>query len=203
MGTMVRLRGSARARFLMPKLRLLLPVMVFVAALAFGAGSAAAKSSGHHKPACWKTLLNDEWDGRIDGTYPVSCYRQALKHLPEDVLIYGQAKDDLNRALLGAVLANGGKPPPPDRMIPGSPGRKLQGSKKDEGWLDRLAGKLGPGNATSIPCRLCIRAPSTRNEPRSSRRRSGTAIVRVRDRNWPVTESRVRSTASAGPSATT
>ena len=88
----------------------------------------------------------------------MSCYRQALKHLPEDVLIYGQAKDDLNRALLGAVLANGGKPPPPDQMIPGSPGRKLQGSKKDEGWLNRLANKLGPGNATSIPLPLLILA---------------------------------------------
>jgi hypothetical protein len=136
----------------MPKFRLFLPVLVLLSALAFGAGSASAKVP------CWKTLLNDEWDGRIDGTYPVSCYREALKHLPEDVLVYGQAKDDLNRALMGAVLANGGDPPPPSTMIPGSPSESTDSSKKDEGFFHRLANKLGPGNATSIPLPLLILA---------------------------------------------
>jgi len=124
----------------------------------FGAGSvSAASTSAKGKVPCWKTLLNDEWDGRIDGTYPVSCYREALKHLPEDVLVYGQAKDDLNRALMGAVLANNNEPPPPDQMIPGESSGS-QSSKKDEGFLQRLANKLGPGNATSIPLPLLILA---------------------------------------------
>src|SRR5881227_4458251 len=91
--TMVRLRGSARARFSMPKARLALPVIVFLAALAFGAGNATAKAP------CWKTLLNDWFDGRIDNTYPVHCYHEAINKLPEDVRDYSQARDDLSRAL--------------------------------------------------------------------------------------------------------
>jgi hypothetical protein len=138
----------------MPKFRrLLLTVLVLLAALAFGAGSAAAKTP------CWKTLLNDEWDGRIDGTYPVSCYREALKHLPEDVLVYGQAKNDLNRALLAAVAANGGEPPPPDTPVPPSePTRSTQSHEDSKSWFQQVADKLGPGNATSIPLPLMILA---------------------------------------------
>jgi len=137
----------------MPKFRPFLLVMVLLAALAFGAGSASAKAP------CWKTLLNDEWDGRIDGTYPVSCYREALKHLPEDVLVYGQAKNDLNRALLAAAAANGGEPPPPDTPFPPSePTRSTQSHEDSKGWFEKVADKLGPGNATSIPLPLMILA---------------------------------------------
>ena len=56
-------------------------------------GTAAAR------PACWKTLLNDWYDGRIDGVYPVACYRTAISHLPEDVRIYSSAPEDLTLAL--------------------------------------------------------------------------------------------------------
>lgn len=64
--------------------------------LAFGAaGPAAAKG----KPPCWKTLINDWYDGRIDGTYPIHCYREALNHLPTDVDTYSSARDDIKQAL--------------------------------------------------------------------------------------------------------
>jgi hypothetical protein len=58
------------------------------------AGSAAAK------PSCASRLIADWRDGgRIDGTYPVSCYRQALAQLPEDVRVYSSAQSDITRAL--------------------------------------------------------------------------------------------------------
>jgi hypothetical protein len=66
---------------------------VLVAASA--AGPAAAKS----QPACWKTLINDWYDGRIDGVYAIHCYRDALKHLPTDVDTYSSARDDIKQAL--------------------------------------------------------------------------------------------------------
>jgi hypothetical protein len=50
-------------------------------------------------PGCASRLLADWQDGRIDGTYPVSCYRQALAHLPEDVRVYSSAQSDITRAL--------------------------------------------------------------------------------------------------------
>jgi hypothetical protein len=74
------------------RLRLLFAMLVGLAALAF-AGSAGAT------PSCASRLLADWRDGRIDGTYPVPCYRQALAHLPEDVRVYSTAQADITRAL--------------------------------------------------------------------------------------------------------
>jgi hypothetical protein len=51
---------------------------------------------------CWKKLLNDWYDGRIDNVYPVHCYQDTLKHLPEDVSVYSSARDDILRALQSA-----------------------------------------------------------------------------------------------------
>jgi hypothetical protein len=157
--TMVRLRGSLRGSaapvFLMPKFRSVLLFTVLLATLAFGAGSASAKAP------CWKTLLNDWYDGRIDGTYPVSCYTAAINHLPEDLQDYSQARSDLSRALENAILALGGnsdEPPPPDTMVPPQGGSSSTAHKEDKGFFSRVANALGPGNATSIPLPLLILA---------------------------------------------
>jgi hypothetical protein len=138
----------------MPKFRPALVLVALLATLAFGAGSAAAKAP------CWKTLLNDWYDGRIDGTYPVKCYTAAIAHLPEDLQDYSQARSDLSRALQNAILTlthKGGGPPGPDTPVPPGGKRSMQ-SHKDKGFFERLANKLGPGNATSIPLPLLILA---------------------------------------------
>jgi hypothetical protein len=71
-------------------------LLAALAVLVFGtAGPAAAKKA----PPCWKTLINDWYDGRIDGTYPIHCYREALQHLPTDVETYSSARDDIKQAL--------------------------------------------------------------------------------------------------------
>ena len=72
--------------------RLLVAMAVGLAALAL-AGTAGAA------PSCASRLLADWRDGRIDQTYPVACYRQALAHLPEDVRVYSTAQNDITRAL--------------------------------------------------------------------------------------------------------
>lgn len=154
MRTMVRLRGSAAPVPPMSKFRPALLVLLLGAMLAFGAGNAAAKTP------CWKTLLNDWYDGRIDGTYPVSCYTAAINHLPEDLQDYSQARSDLSRALQNAILAMGGnnsEPPPPDTMVPPESGSSTT-AHKDKGFFERIANALGPGNATSIPLPLLILA---------------------------------------------
>jgi hypothetical protein len=71
-------------------------VLVGVALLVGTAHSAAAATP------CWKKLLNDWYDGRIDNVYPVHCYQDTLKHLPEDVSVYSSARDDILRALQSA-----------------------------------------------------------------------------------------------------
>ncbi len=74
--------------------------------LAVGVGPTAAANG---KPPCWKTLINDWYDGRIDGTYPIHCYRDALKHLPTDVETYSSARDDIKQALQERIT-QGNKP---------------------------------------------------------------------------------------------
>lgn len=170
MGMIVRLAPSGEARFLMPKIRRALPFALFavLCALVFGAGPAGAAIQSK----CAAKLLNDYIaDGRVDGTYPVHCYREALKSIPEDLDVYGSARADLTRALLGILppskgggdggsSTGGGTPSsigklPPNRLVPGQGHSK---TKKDEGFFYALAHKLGPGNASSIPLPLLILA---------------------------------------------
>jgi hypothetical protein len=72
-------------------------LLIVGAAGAFvGVAPAATKRSS---TACWKTLINDWYDGRIDGVYAIHCYREALSHLPSDVDTYSSARDDIQQAL--------------------------------------------------------------------------------------------------------
>jgi hypothetical protein len=125
----------------------------------------------HVQPAaaatpCWKTLLNDWYDGRIDQTYPRHCYTQALHHLPADVSTYSSARDDINRALQSAVAKSGGKLGPnalvPAETTPTSTTSSTTtttatspGNPDDKG-LTGLANKLNPGSATSLPLPLLV-----------------------------------------------
>jgi hypothetical protein len=74
---------------------LLLATLALTLGLVVAAGPATAKT----RPPCWKTLINDWYDGRIDGTYPIHCYREALQHLPTDVETYSSAREDIKQAL--------------------------------------------------------------------------------------------------------
>src|SRR5690349_1698031 len=76
--------------------RLLVVVALCLAALALTGTAGAAKSCGARVLADWR-------DGRLDGTYPVACYRQALANLPEDVQVYSSAQADITRALQARV----------------------------------------------------------------------------------------------------
>jgi len=72
------------------------------AALVAGLLAVASAQPAAAATPCWKTLLNDWYDGRIDNVYPVHCYQDTLKHLPPDVSVYSSARDDILRALQSA-----------------------------------------------------------------------------------------------------
>lgn len=75
-------------------------LIVGAATAALGAGPAvAAGAASRSAPPCWKVLINDWYDGRIDGIYAIHCYRDALQHLPADVDTYSSARDDIRQAL--------------------------------------------------------------------------------------------------------
>ncbi len=122
----------------------------------------------HGAPAatpCWKQLINDWYDGRIDNLYPQHCYKEAIRHLPPDVEIYSNARSDIERALLAAKL---GKKAPPNssggvgsgkkgRGNKGLGGDTLGGEKAGETPLTgRLIDKLGPSKADSAPIPLLV-----------------------------------------------
>jgi hypothetical protein len=80
-------------------------------AMAAGLLALAVAGTADAAPSCGSRLIDDWRDGRIDNTYPVACYRQALAHLPEDVRVYSSAQADITRALQ-ARLAAAPKPKP-------------------------------------------------------------------------------------------
>jgi len=56
-------------------------------------GPAAAAS-------CGKRVIDDWYsDGRVDGTYALHCYDDAIEALPRDVRDYSSAKEDIERAM--------------------------------------------------------------------------------------------------------
>jgi hypothetical protein len=137
------------------------------------AGGVAVPEAEAAKP-CWRQLINDWYDGRIDKSYSISCYRQAIKNLPPDVKTYSSAQDDLERALQNAIRANGGQAP---TVVPPSPqGRSVDPSDGDDEAAGAAGGSGGddgpsspeddrgvldafePANADSIPVPLIVLA---------------------------------------------
>ncbi len=159
-------------------LRTTLLVLMAVAGAVVLAAPAAAKDP------CWKTLIDDWYDGRIDNVYPVPCYRAALEHMPEDVAQYSSLGDDINRALQAAIASqgpNGGSngSSTSGSSDPGDPGSGVKGAtapvnstfhggpnSERSGAL--VAGRdvggpvpsaidaIGPGSADAVPVPLMV-----------------------------------------------
>jgi hypothetical protein len=137
----------------MPKI-LKQPLIVLVVAIAaagtFGAGQAQASK-------CSSALIKDWYvDGRIDQTYAVHCYREALKDIPEDQIVYGTLREDLTRALQETIRKHDGDVTG-STPVPGAGNGPGSGSSgKDEGFFRWLARAIGPDTANSIPVPLLV-----------------------------------------------
>jgi hypothetical protein len=127
-------------------LRGALVVLIAAAALAGTAASASAKS-GNPAP-CWKVLINDWYDGRIDGTYPIHCYREALKHLPTDVKTYSSAYDDIKQALQERITQGSGSGAGKDNGGTSAPGGHSGGSNGNGPASPSSGGGKGPSSGS-------------------------------------------------------
>src|SRR5262249_53181633 len=87
---------------LTPSSKLLLRALLAACAIFVAVGVPSAPAAVKATP-CWKALLNDWYDGRIDNIYPIPCYRQAIDHLPTDIRQYSNASDEIERALQAAI----------------------------------------------------------------------------------------------------
>jgi len=129
-------------------------------ACALVAASAAPTPASAAAP-CWKVLLNDWLDGRIDKLYPVSCYRAAIKHLPTDIDTYSSARDDILRALQARIA---GKSAPPNKDSqsggagPGNGGGGSAGGGRPAGPgpVGNAARATAPGSVDAIPLPLIV-----------------------------------------------
>lgn len=89
----------------------------FVSLLVATAPASAAQSCGRQ--------VIDDWydDGRVDGTYALHCYDDAIEILPRDVRDYSSAKEDIERALTAKLRGEPAPPattdPSPDNEEPG------------------------------------------------------------------------------------
>ena len=145
-----------------PSALLLVLLATLTASLTFGAAPAAAKQP------CWRALFIDYADGRIDKTYPVHCYRDAVRNLGQDQLTYGSAAEDIRRALAAAMtkMRQDRVPIGPSTIVPpgGGPGKGDGGSgtlasKHDErSFFDKIAHAIGPSSADAVPLPLLILA---------------------------------------------
>jgi hypothetical protein len=75
--------------------------LLLLACLLAVAVPAPASASG---TPCRNKIFNDWYpDGKIASSYPVGCYRDALKHLPSDAAVYSSLGDDVRAAMQAAT----------------------------------------------------------------------------------------------------
>jgi hypothetical protein len=140
--------------------RVLKPLILVLAVAAFAGLARVDKAEARLESKCSQALIHDWYvDGRVDRTYPVHCYREALRDIPEDQIVYGTLRDDLTRALQAVIRNNNGDvgpntPVPP--AVPGDGDSGDSGGDHNEGFFTRVARALGPDTADSIPIPLLV-----------------------------------------------
>ena len=142
------------------KLSLLVALVASVILLLALPGQASAATP------CWERVIND-WlkDGRIDGTYSVTCYQQALKNAPEDLRDYSNVTDVIQAAMQNAIgspskTGSGSGPggtPSSGNSTPGDKPRATQGVPPAS-YYRRGIDSLGTTQADSLPIPLLVLA---------------------------------------------
>jgi hypothetical protein len=121
-------------------------VTLLVLAFATAGPATAAKP-------CWRLVLDDWTDNtRLNKTYPIRCYDEALENLPEDIVSYTDAYDQISDARQAALRGDD-----LDRGPTGVEDSAGGGDPDDDGDgpLGDLLG-VGSGNSDSIPVPLLI-----------------------------------------------
>jgi hypothetical protein len=113
---------------------------------------------------CWKKVLNDWSKGRAIGVYPLHCYRDAIKNLPEDVRDYSNAADEINAALQAQIAHREDRTTqgifPSDGSNPNGEGGNgsATGHDPSASAYRRAIDNLGTSNADSVPIPLLVLA---------------------------------------------
>jgi hypothetical protein len=133
--------------------RLVVLVAASAAVMLFLASPSTASSS-----PCWRSVVADWSDGRLDGEYRASCYRVALRRLPEDLRVYGTAATDIHRALLSAVSRSSG-------ASAGVGSASAAATPKVAGWPWWLLAAAVSGLVVGLAALVSLRSARLRKKP--------------------------------------
>jgi hypothetical protein len=131
--------------------RTLIPVLALAAALLVGL--AVPATSGAAVP-CRDRIFNDWYhDGKVASSYPTSCYRDALKHIPADARIYSSLATDIGSAMLASLRLQHGKPAPKEVGHGMTPAGQLISSpgKGKKTATEQAPSVAQPGATSSAP----------------------------------------------------
>jgi hypothetical protein len=133
-----------------PMKRLLLLAVLAIAATAVPAQASAAGPC--------RNDVYDDWyhDGKIASTYPISCYRDAIKHVHGDLKIYSSLTDDIRAAMQAAIARARGKSNVPDQVGKGVPSAETSsgtgsGPTNSSDATDRPNSPVGVSTIASPP----------------------------------------------------
>jgi len=124
-------------------------VLAATLVVAVGCGNATAAQP------CWRTVIQDWYDGKIDGNYSASCYREALKNAPDDLKMYSDLPEDLDRALQTKTRSLSGVESAAKTVESKT---AANGRNKPKGPVGRVLEELGPSRADSVPIPLLVLA---------------------------------------------
>jgi hypothetical protein len=139
-------------------------IFLFIPALLAGVALLLAMpgQASAAKP-CWERVIND-WlnDGRIDGTYSVKCYQQALKNVHEDMRDYSNVTDVIQAAMQNALSSPGktGSGGGPGGSPGGTQGHKPRTTQAvpPPSLYRQAINSLGTTKAESLPIPLLVLA---------------------------------------------
>ena len=101
-----------------------------------------APTAAGQSASCGRQVIDDWFEnGRIDSTYPVECYRDALGSLPEDMQAYSSAPDDIRLALQAALRGDRAQ------VAGGSPAAREDGTDDQSGNAGSGAGGGDKGSS--------------------------------------------------------
>jgi hypothetical protein len=140
----------------------LAPIAVVVAVLFAAAPASAA-------PSCARQVIDDWYDdGRVDRTYPLHCYDDAIEALPPDVRDYSSAKEDIQRALQARMRNEPAPPATGDPSPSGGTGTTPAKPPKNQTTTDvsnpknenppEASGQVDSDSASSVPIPLLVLA---------------------------------------------
>ena len=129
---------------------------MLVAALAALALGVAARPAAAKTP-CWRQVIDDWVDNdRIDASYPLHCYREAIAHVPEDLRVYSGIVDDIMSARQQKI--RDGNLRTTAGVDPSRNSTKGTAGTPDRGLFKQAFDKLGARNVDTVPLPLLILA---------------------------------------------